>query len=496
MKNSVVEFIATYALERPDFPAVIVKNEIITYKTLWNYIKGFSLFLQKEGKVKKGDRVVVKATQSLAYVISYFATHLSGGIFVPVERNIAVSGLKNIVMSTDAQVVILAPTDEEFDSSKLVLKSSIVEKLAIEYLVSADSIVFPLSTDSADILFTTGTTGTSKGVELSHRALVATAENLIWGLEMKKDTRILVPGPLNHANPIRKLFTSMVNGSTIVILNGLTNIKAFFDALDSSLGTTACCLPPSAIRTIFQITGDKLKEYGDKIDFIESATAPLPEPDKLRLCQMLPRTRLYNNYGSSEAASVCMYDYNRYPGKQNCVGKAMPNSKIIIVDDEKREKKSSISSPGLLACIGDVCMKGYWQDPELTSQVLKGNIVYTSDIGYIDSENFIYVIGRKGDVINVGGLKVAPTEVEAVALGLELIDDCICVPIDDTISGKAIKLCVVVKKGKTFDPLVIKKYLREHLENYKVPKYIEVIDKVPRTYNGKIDRKQLGDCKL
>lgn len=491
MRESVVEYIAIHAHKQPDVAAVIAEGRITNYKTLWNYIRGFSTFLQEVGSVKKGDRVVVMASQSLSFAICYFATHLAGGIFVPTERNLNIEGLERIIKSVEPKVLIVNELNDVKIFESLTLSMRQIVDISDAYFSENATFTFPVMRDSSDILFTTGTTGSSKGVELAHKTLVATAENLIYGLEMKSDTCILVPGPLNHANPIRKLFTTMVNGSTIVILNGMTNVKAFFDALNHVNGTAACCLPPAAIRTLFQITGDKLKDYADRIDFIESATAPLPEPDKIRLGQLLPKTRLYNNYGSSESASVCMYDYSHYPGKENCVGKAMPNSHILIVNDNKEEINSSKEHMGLLACQGDVNMKGYWREPELTNQVLQNGIVYTSDIGYIDSDGFIYVMGRKGDVINVGGLKVSPTEVEAAALGYDDINDCICVPVEDKITGNAVKLCVVLKPGVSLDPRRIRNYLKSRIENYKLPKYIETIEKVPRTYNGKIDRKKL-----
>lgn len=492
VKESVVEYISWYAEVQPDAPAIIVGETVTTYRQLWAYIKSFATFLRNRGGVSRGKVVAAKASQSLEYAVCYFSTHLAGGIFAPTEHFVTDDNFRNIVESTDACVAVTNPGDVYNGLKCMPFDMSQVMKICTEYQAAEDiAESFPQSADSADLLFTTGTTGDSKGAELSHRALVATAENLIAGCEMKKDTQILVPGPLNHANPIRKLYTAMVNGSSIIILNGMMNVKAFFDALDHSVGSTACCLPPAAIRTIFQITGDKLQEYADKIDFIEYASSPLPEPDKLRLCRLLPHTRLYNNYGSSEAASVCMYDYNRHPGKVHCVGKAMPNSEIIIVDDEKRPISSSAEHLGLLACIGDVNMKGYWKDPQLTAQVLQDGIVYTNDIGYMDSDGFIYVIGRKGDVINVGGLKVSPSEVEAAALSHTDISECVCVPVPDSVTGQAIKLLVVLNSGAELHARELRQYLSRSLEGYKLPKYIEQTDEIPKTYNGKIDRKKI-----
>jgi acyl-CoA synthetase (AMP-forming)/AMP-acid ligase II len=425
-------------------------------------------------------------------VVIYLGIHLAGGIVASMEKNMPEAELINVALKLKAGVLICEmKTMAEFRNGLQVIlidRDTVMDDIKGVNMEGFE-LMFPKEEDSADILFTTGTTGSSKGVELSHKALTATAENLIYGCGYKKDTVIIVPGPLNHANAIRKLFTTLVNGSTIYILNGMANIRDFFEALDYPEGSISCCLPPAAIRTIFQLTRDRISDYADRIDFIESATSPLPEPDKLKLCELLPNTRLYNNYGSSESASVCMYDYNKYRGKANCIGMAMPNSKIIIVDDDKHVIKSSKNRMGLIACMGAVNMKGYVNEPILTSEVLRDGILYTNDVGYMDDEGFVYVIGRKGDVINVGGFKVAPTEVEAVALESELIDDCICIPVDDRITGKALKLLVVCPQNVEFNAVEIKAFMSRKVESYKVPKYVEKTDKVARTYNGKLDRK-------
>lgn len=483
MRKTVVEHLCVHAAEEPDKPAVVTPGGCLSYQKLYRLVCGYAAYLKKAG-LKKGEVVVVRAGQTLDYVVCYFGIHLVGGVVASTEKSVPIDRMLMIAKSVGASYIINGePVKQDgtiwIDSGKVLEYAHDTEPTALE---------FPGEDDSADILFTTGTTGSSKGVELSHRALAATAENLIFGCGYSKETVIIVPGPLNHANAIRKLFTTIVNGSTIYILDGMVNITAFFDALTYP-GKLACCLPPAAIRTIFALTGDEIQKYADRIDFIESATAPLPEPDKQKLGRLLPKTRLYNNYGSSEAASVCMYDYNAWPDKKGCIGKPMPNSKIIIVNDEKQEIRSSRENPGYLACVGDVNMKGYVNDPELTERVLQNGIVYTNDIGYIDEEGFVYIVGRKDDVINVGGLKVAPTEVEEAALSIEGIEDCICVPIPHPVTGQALKLLVVLQKGAEFSPAVLAAKMQKKLEGYKVPVRYEKVERVARTYNGKLDRK-------
>ena len=143
----------------------------------------------------------------------------------------------------------------------------------------------------------------------------------------------------------------------------------------------------------------------------------------------------------------------------------------------------------LLACIGDVNMKGYVNDSEMTEEILVDGIVYTNDIGYTDNEGFIYILGRKGDVINVGGVKVSPNEVEEVALAFEGIDDCVCIAKEDKIMGQSLKLLVVMHQGYTMDAGQISEFIGLQMEPVKVPRFFEQVERIERTYNGKINRK-------
>lgn len=492
MRKTVVEYVYEHAKATPDKTAVIAGGVETSYSRLFALSNAYGSFLAAQG-LKKGGVVVTRAAQTLEYVVLYLGVHMAGGVISSLEKSVPDQVMGQVADTVKAQMIISTELSAFEGEERTLVKRDVLADA--ERFIDSPVRPFPQLEDSADILFTTGTTGKSKGVELSHKALTATAENLIYGCGYKQDTVIIVPGPLNHANPIRKLFTTLVNGSTIVILDGMIDIRAFFRALDTP-GSIACCLPPSAVRMIFTLTKDKIGEYADRIDFIESATAPLPETDREHLCRLLPNTRLLNNYGSSESASVCMYDYNKYPGRVGCVGKAMPNSQIVVVNDDREIIHSSKDNMGLLACIGDVNMKGYINEPELTREVLEDGVVFTSDVGYIDDEGFVYISGRKGDVINVGGLKVAPTEVEAAALAMDGIEDCICVPVDNAITGKALKLIVVLREDVPFEVKTIRSFLSTRLEAFKVPTVYEQADHVARTYNGKLDRKAYANGQL
>ena len=219
------------------------------------------------------------------------------------------------------------------------------------------------------------------------------------------------------------------------------------------------------------------------------STAPVTESDKSTLRRQLPKSRLYNNYGLSECGAMVMYDFCAYPNKgAGCVGKPTVNSHVVIVDEQRNEIHSSKDHMGLIANSGPINMKGYWHSPEKTAEVKANGYIYTNDIGYFDEDGFLYVVGRQNDTINVGGLKVEPTEVEEAALLFPGVHECICVPEEDELTGTSLKLLVVMKAGERFDESGLRKFLSGKLAPYQVPKLYGEIDRVPRNFVGKPDR--------
>ena len=213
------------------------------------------------------------------------------------------------------------------------------------------------------------------------------------------------------------------------------------------------------------------------MDFIETGAAAISQADMRSLCRILPNTRLYNTYASTETGIISSYNYNDGKCEVGCLGKPMKHSQIIITDK------------GLIACKGKTLMTGYVGDPDRTASVLKDGVIYTSDIGTIDEEGMLHLKGREDDVINVGGFKVAPTEVEDAALSYPDVKDCICIPVEHIITGKALKLLVVMKDGKELNRKELALHLKSKLETYKIPLSYSEVEKIERTFNGKINRK-------
>ena len=425
------DYLAQNARLYPEKTAVVSSDESLTYARLWQRVQ------QRAEDFPRGKVIPFRSSQTVGFLIDYLAIHLAGSVAAPLEKEVP-------------------------------------ENLFGEIAGRLSSC--PVPDGSADVLYTTGTTGQSKGVIISHRTIIADAENLIAGQGFSHELTFVVHGPLNHIGSLSKIYPVILLGATLHILDGLRDADAFFEAFREP-GKYATFFVPANIRFLLTFDARRFAALADRLDFVESGGAPLSHADMLQLCRILPHTRLYNTYASTETGIIATYNYNDGRCMAGCLGHPMPHSQVLITPD------------GKIACQGDTLMSGYIGDPELTATVKRDDTVYMSDYGKIDEEGMLHIQGRESDVINVGGYKVAPTEVEDVAMSIEGIRDCICIPAEHRIMGKTVKLLVVMNDDATFDKRMIARYIAARLEPYKVPQLYEQVDAIARTYNGKLDRK-------
>lgn len=485
MAQSIVEAIALHAKENPEKFCLADSSDELTYREYWESIFGYAKHLQQLG-IGRGDCVVVRNSQNVKVLTAGLAIQLLGAVFVPLEKDVADSRILEIVKTVGAKCYIAArPTEMDCPQEKITDVLSYRDENA-DYT----SFPFPKQEEVAEILFTTGTTGVSKGIELIHKNVIAVAENVIDGVEMDKDNVELIPVPLSHSHGLRRYYANMLNGSSVVILGSIVFAQAVFGSI-KKYGVTAIDLVPAALSGLLKLTGEELGDYKDQIRYVQLGSAPIPEGDKETLRRLLPKSRLYNFYGTTESGCSCIFDFNAMSDKKNCIGRPTCHAKFAFMDEDGNPFDATEENPGFLACAGDMNMVGYYKAEALNRETMKNGYIQTQDMAYIGNDGLIYMLGRQGDVIETGGNKVSPVEIEEVAIKCEGVKDCACVPVDSPILGKEPKLFVVMEGGNVFDYDVIYQYLKDQLEAYKVPKIIEEIDAIPRTYNGKIQRKKL-----
>jgi len=430
-------YIESYASTTPSKTAVICGTEQATYKELWNRILDRWNVLCREGLVPHRP-YVFKASQDIDFLVTYCAVHVNGSIAVPLGKDVADDVINDV-------------------------------RKEVESCNFADEIT--------DILYTTGTTGKSKGVMLSHECLASCADNFICDLHFSPELLFIVSGPLNHIASLFKIHPTLSVGGTLCILDGLKDMNAFFDVFTLPFTRFGTFLVPASIRLLLQFSYDRIAALADKIDFIETGAAPITRTDMETLSRALPKSRLYNTYGGTEIGCVCTYDFNDGKYMEGCVGKPMKNASVELTKD------------GNVVVYGRTVMSGYVADKESTDKVLKDGRIHGSDLGFIDEDGMIHLKGRSGDVINSGGFKIDPVEVENAASAFPEIKDCICIPATHPLIGTVLKLLYVSSDGKEIDRHTLAVFLKSKLDSYKLPIYYESVDSIHRTYNGKLDRK-------
>lgn len=482
--KTLIELLAGYAETQPDIYFAADSNGVsLTYREAWHEIKHVAKNLTELYSIKQGDKVLIRCNQSVNYLVIYLACNLINAIFVPVEESASDERIRDIAEETECKLYINTFRDESFCSCVLY-----EELFAANIPLSA--FTFPDSDDIAEILYTTGTTGKSKGIVMTHRANIALAENVKYGVVMREHNVELIPLVMSHSHGLRTFYANLLNGGTVVITNGVMNVRAVFNLMDT-FKVTALDISPSAAQILIKLSKGEFWNKARHLDYIEIGTAALPELLKEQLSKNLPGVRLYNSYGSTESGRTCALDFSVDGTKRNCIGKPTKNAELVFTDDDRNPIHATPENPGLLASRGPMNMMCYWKNPSLTKEILINGFICTNDLGYFDENGNAYVVGRRDDVINYNGIKISPIEIEEVIALYPPISECACIGITDSVAGQIPKLFIVPKDNKAFDMENFQSFLSSHLDRTKMPKIVEMVETLPKTYNGKLDRKAL-----
>jgi len=462
----IVAAVFATAARSPGKDALICGGERIGYGALRDRIMSAAKFLSSRG-VARGDRVILQARSSRPdFVYGYLACHGLGAIAVPVEPGITRDALAAIASLTRARLACLEGSPE-MDALASKEKASFVPA-AVEL------------DDAADILFTGGTTGRPKGVVQTHRNIRAFAEARAAVIGTAEGDRLVLPLPLSHGYGLCRLRATLLGGGAVILVDGFLAPGDLFRALDES-GGNALCYVPYGFAALFALAGDELGAYRDRLRFIESATAPLPAAHRDRLLALLPETRIFNAYGMTETTSSIAYvELRGERAKADSVGRAAPGVELKIVD-------------GRIMVKGESVMKGYWEDDAGTRAVLADGWYAANDLGSLDAEGFLRLRGRPEELINVGGLKVAPAEVENALRSHPAVADCACAAVPDPsgLTGERVKAWLVPAGAARPSDAELLGWLRGRLEPYKLPAAFAWVDALPRSPLGKLKRKEL-----
>ena len=491
--------IAEHAVKTPDKLALVKGDERVSYAHLWMRVLDAASHIRWLG-LNPGDKIVLLAEKELEFIYLYLAAHLMGVVCVVVDPSSTAERLKYIAQVVKPAVV--------FDNHE-VLKGENDEP--VPHIGSLNEIIFGCScipfsdvsafdgpieepypavepTDTADVMFTTGTTGAPKGVRLSHANIAGSACNTNAFIGTNADDIEALALPLSHSFGLGRLRCVLMAGGTLVLVNNFANLKSFFNVLEQKR-VTGFGMVPAVWQYIKRLSGTRIARFAQQLRYIEIGSAALPIEDKRLLMELFPETRLCMHYGLTEASRALFTEFHTNAANLETVGR--PASELVeacVLDDNGHSIADG--EDGEICVRGNMVISSYLL-PEDNQDAFFGDWFRTGDWGHRDPQGNFYLTGRKKELINVGGEKVSPVAIEQAICSLGIADcACIAVPDPNGVLGEVPKAFVVGDKDRlSLDE--IKKDLSRLLPPHEIPVLWEWVDSIPRTASGKIQRLKL-----
>jgi len=500
---NVIKILEEKAKNLSDKPAIIFKDQTISFSELKDICFKLSDSLTRLG-VGKGDKVAIYLPSWPEYIYSYLAIWCCGATAVPLDFMFTDDELISCISHSEA-VVLIAKSKANISLAAIkkncpLLKNIILcqektgDGLFLEELIAKGKNVAPGTKiedkDYAIIFYTSGTTGRPKGVLVNYLQLGAPPKAMTFFVDFKTEDIILCALPFSHLGGLVYLQNNIAFGLTLVLMERFIPVEFLRNIQNHKV--TCLWLVPSMYYALLQ-----LKEFENfdlsSLRWIDLFGAP-SSPDALRrFNQYCPNTAVLNGWGLTETnAPTCVIPIGSK--KVESVGRPPPWIEVKVFDENGQE--SSYGQVGEIVVRGWVVTDGYYKDPEATALAIRNGWFYTGDLGRIDSEGYLYIVGRKKEMIKVGGEIVFEPEVEAAIHKHHDIVEVAVVGLPDKLRGEIPKAFVVLKADSDLKEEELRYFCREHLAHFKIPHYFAFVKDLPKNRAGKIDKEKLrkGQC--
>ncbi len=509
------EWLINTARNRPDKTAIVCAGETISYRELDRQSDAVAQALLEMG-LKPQDRVIIFLDNCIETVVSLYGILKAGGIFVPLNTSLKADKLAYILDNAQADILIThtskarivlqaIPNTQNKPKSIWISPSPVLPQAIITATPSMDwkeVIQTPssrrpcpqiTSDDLAAFIYTSGSTGEPKAVMQPHGKMTAVCKSIISYLENNSSDIILNVLSLSFGYGLYQVLMSVMFGGTVVLEKSFVYLHDVLTKI-ATYKVTAFPLVPTVAAMLLNLNNVAAYDFSS-LRYITSAGAALPPEHTRKMRSLWPHIKIIPMHGLTECVRTCYLPYEQIDKRPDSVGIPIPGCRLTIVDEQGNELSNG--QTGELVVSGVNVMNGYWQDPELTASVFRkrnpnGQVeLYSGDLFKRDSEGFLYFVARKDDMIKTRGERVSPKEVENVLLRIEGIVEAAVVGIPDPILGQVPKAFLVKKKDCHLTQADVLLYATQNMENFMVPKFVEFLPELPRTQNGKIDKKTL-----
>ncbi|GAB3374271.1 AMP-binding protein [Spongiibacter taiwanensis] len=514
-------------------PATSCMGQTLSYQNLDTLSAQFACFLQQELGLKKGDRIAIQLPNILQYPVVLFGAIRAGMVVVntnplyserELEHQLNDSGAKAMVVlaniaevaaavvpRTGVKTVIVTEIADLHASVKRLLINNVVKhvKKMVPKVSFANALGFRQALakgrsgkfeaadyaqeDLALLQYTGGTTGVSKGAMISHGNLIANvlqSKELFESYGLKPTQELfLAPLPLYHIYSFMLSFVVMMQGNHSVLIPNPRDLDSVIKEMKRWPWTGM-----SGINTLFVALCNH-PEFAS-LDFsrvkVTLSGGMALTAGAAKTWEEMTGTQVYEGYGLTETSPVVSIN----PGGANQVGTIglpLPGTEIRIIAENGED--CGIDERGELCVRGPQVMMGYWQRPDETEKTIRSGWLHTGDVAIVRDDGYMRIVDRMKDMILVSGFNVYPNEIEDVLSSHPNIRECAAIGVPDEKSGEAVKIFVAAKQGD-IDKEELKAFLRERLTGYKMPRYIEVRDELPKTNVGKVLRRHLRDEEL
>lgn len=501
--------------------AVTDGDRQITYGELRMAVDHAASHLRQIG-LPSGTRAALLYTNSIEYVIAYFAIFKAGLVAVPLDTSLQPTGLAFILADCQVQLLICEARFRKH-LEQIIPPDSSVKYLVVDghpKLDRAGLTVLPFAPitqteiaasrlpeetgqsavatlerqgkrhELAAIFYTSGSTGASKGVMLSHLNLVSNTLATVEYLELTPDDSIMVILPFYYIYGNSLLLTHVAVGGRCVIDNRFMYPEVILDTMETER-VTGFSGVPSNFMILLNKSSFTTRELESLRYFTQAGGAMAPEVTR-RLMNAFSHKQIFIMYGQTEASPrVSWLPPQRLEEKLGSAGIEVPGAVVTIRDEDGRILPPN--EVGELVVDGDLVMMGYWNQPEESKAVLKDDRLYTGDLAKKDDDGFIFIVGRKKEIIKTGGNRVSAKEVEECLLAHEKIAEASIIGVKDDILGEAIRAVIVLKPGESADAKEIQNYCKRKLADFKVPKQVRFAPELPKYQSGKVNKMALKE---
>ena len=479
----------------PDRPAVSEGASVWTYAELNDRANRIATALLKMG-IKPGDHVGLCTPNSGDWMAFYFGVIKTGAVAVTYSFLLKKNELEFLV--GHARPRVLFTTEDKLEALKGLRGSGGVETvistggdLDLDRLMAMGNGTFKAvdreRTDTAAILYTGGTTGTPKGVMLSHENINASIQTVVYNEQSTDRDRALCCLPFNHVFGQMHIMNANLLSAGCAEILPVFDMEKVLELMAAGRITKLYAVPTIYVRLL---SLDRLKERLGAVRYCFSAAASMPA-ELVRQWKERTGLAIFEGYGLTETAP-CLTFNHRHRHVIGSVGTEVSGVEIQIRDESGN--RLDTGQTGEICARAPNVMKGYLNNPKDTEAAFwPGRWLRTGDIGIQDEDGYVFIVDRLKDMIITGGENVYPREVEEILYTFQGIEECAVIGLPDKEWGERVTAVIVAKPGRKITPAELKDFLKGHLSSYKVPKEFHIVNDLPKSAAGKILKRDLRE---